>query len=103
MTEIEQRLHQLAANRTQIAFLSISISVAVLIGLWFDRSPPGAIALVWLSFATIIVRAIVWVTPDEIAPVTATMMPANQSVIGTPKCCAFWCPPQRSGARHLLR
>lgn len=71
MTENEQRLHQLAAHRKRIAFLGISISVAVLVGIGFDRFPPGAIALIWFSFATIIVRADFWLTPDEIASVTA--------------------------------
>jgi hypothetical protein len=30
-------------------------------------------------------------------------MPANQSVNGTPKCCEFWFPPLRSGARYVQR
>ncbi|MBB4014987.1 hypothetical protein GGR36_004355 [Niveibacterium umoris] len=27
----------------------------------------------------------------------------NKSVNGTPKCCAFWFPPLRSGARYVQR
>ncbi|MCX9158582.1 hypothetical protein OPU71_20915 [Niveibacterium sp. 24ML] len=77
MTEINQRLHQLAVDRKLIAFFSVSISVAVLAGLWFGRFPPGAVAIVWFSFAAILARAISWATPEEIARITAAAGPSN--------------------------
>ena len=34
---------------------------------------------------------------------TCEKLVPNQSVNGTPKCCAFWFPPLRSGARYVQR